>query len=391
MSHADATEPTAPADVATVLIVDDVSFNLHVLADLLRGDYRVKVAIDGPTALAIAAGPDRPDIILLDVMMPDMDGYEVCRRLKADPATREIPVVFVTARGEEQDESRGFEVGAVDYITKPVRPSLVRQRVRTHLSLKRARDTLLSQNLAMESAARLRDDVDRIMRHDLKSPLITILGMTDLLLEDEDTPLPATHREYVNVIDRFSHVLLEMINLSLDLYKMETGNYHLRPAPMDLLALMRQVIRQHAAIWQGLHFRLTVAGRAPMAEEGLEISAEKLLCLTLLGNLLRNACEASPGKGRVDIDLRRRDDGMVGITMVNQGEVAMAVRDRFFEKYSTSGKERGTGLGTYSARLMAQAHGGEITLDTSCPGHTRLEIVLPVRRDAGESGGAPSP
>ncbi|MBF0295263.1 MAG: hybrid sensor histidine kinase/response regulator [Magnetococcales bacterium] len=386
MSRAAFTEPTA-----TVLIVDDVPANLHVLGDLLRSAYRIKVAIDGPTALAIAAGSERPDIILLDVMMPDMDGYEVCRRLKADPATREIPVLFVTARGEEQDESRGFEVGAVDYITKPIRPFVVLQRLRTHLDLKRARDILLAQNQALEVAARLRDDVDRIMRHDLKSPLITIIGMTDLLLEDEDTPLSNPHREHLSVIHRFSHMLLEMINLSLDLYKMETGKYQLRPAPMDLLALVRQVIRQYAATWGDLRFCLTVEGREPRAADSLEISAERLLCHPMLGNLLRNACEASPRAGRVEIDLRRRDDGTVRITMVNQGEVAVAVRDCFFDKYSTHGKESGTGLGTYSARLMALAHGGEITLDTSCAGQTRLVIVLPVRQNTAEAGGSPLP
>ena len=119
----------------TILIVDDQPVNVNVLHDILRVDYRVKVALNGEQALSIAMSDNPPDVILLDIMMPDIDGYEVCRRLKTNPITRSIPVIFVTAMSEVVDESRGFEMGAVDYITKPISPPLVLARVRTHLAL----------------------------------------------------------------------------------------------------------------------------------------------------------------------------------------------------------------------------------------------------------------
>lgn len=119
----------------TVLAVDDVPENIEVLAEILGADYQVKVALNGERALKIAGSPEPPDLILLDVMMPEMDGYEVCRQLKASAATQKIPIIFVTARGEVHDETLGFAVGAVDYITKPVSPPIVRARVKTHLAL----------------------------------------------------------------------------------------------------------------------------------------------------------------------------------------------------------------------------------------------------------------
>ena len=119
----------------TVLVVDDMPENIDVLNGILQDEYAVKVATGGERALAIARQRPPPDVILLDVMMPGMDGYEVCRRLKADDATRRIPVIFVTAMNEVEDETRGFELGAVDYISKPVSPALVRVRVQTHLQL----------------------------------------------------------------------------------------------------------------------------------------------------------------------------------------------------------------------------------------------------------------
>ncbi len=134
----------------TILVVDDVPQNVHILNSILGPHYRVKVALNGESALKIAQARERPDLILLDVVMPGLDGYEVCRRLKADPTTTGIPVIFVTGMGETDDEAKGFAAGAVDYITKPVSPPIVLARVLTHLELKDARDLLEHQNAVLE-------------------------------------------------------------------------------------------------------------------------------------------------------------------------------------------------------------------------------------------------
>ena len=127
---------------ANILVVDDSPDNLQVLAAVLKQDFKVKVAINGERALALATAPEPPDLILLDVMMPGMDGYEVCTRLKQNPATARIPVLFVSSRDDEEDEAHGLSLGAIDYIVKPIRPSIVQARVRNHIELKRSRDLL---------------------------------------------------------------------------------------------------------------------------------------------------------------------------------------------------------------------------------------------------------
>ena len=127
---------------ATILVVDDSPENLQVLSAVLKGQYKVKVALNGERALALAQAEPTPDLILLDVMMPGMDGYEVCKHLKSHAATANIPVLFVSSRDEEEDEARGLSLGAIDYIVKPIRPSIVQARVRNHLDLKRSRDLL---------------------------------------------------------------------------------------------------------------------------------------------------------------------------------------------------------------------------------------------------------
>lgn len=135
---------------STVLVVDDVSENIEVMIGILEIDYVVKFALNGEKALEIAAKEPKPDIILLDIMMPDMDGYEVCTKLKQDVSTSNIPVIFVTAIDDMKGELKGFEVGGMDYITKPVIPEIVLARVKTHLKLKEITEQLAQYSQRME-------------------------------------------------------------------------------------------------------------------------------------------------------------------------------------------------------------------------------------------------
>ena len=144
-------ESSMQSTLETLLVVDDTPENLFVLGELLKPDYRVRVANSGARALEVAVSEPKPDLILLDVMMPGMDGYEVLERLHANPATRDIPVIFITAMNGTADEERGLSAGAVDYITKPIRPVIVQARVRAQLELKQARDWLKDQNHYLEA------------------------------------------------------------------------------------------------------------------------------------------------------------------------------------------------------------------------------------------------
>lgn len=158
----------------TVLVVDDVAENLSLMVGLLKPQYRVKVANHGARALELAAQSPPPDLILLDIMMPGMDGYEVCRRLKAEPATADIPVIFLTAKAEVDDETLGLSLGAVDYITKPISPPIVEARVRTQLRLKEAADFL------RDRSAYLAAEVDRRTRENEALQDVVVLAMASL-------------------------------------------------------------------------------------------------------------------------------------------------------------------------------------------------------------------
>ena len=165
---------TTPLERPLILVVDDTAANLGLMRDLLGQEYRIKVANSGARALQIARATPALGLVLLDIMMPDMDGYEVCRQLKADPSTRDIPVIFLTARSDVRDEQEGFELGAVDYITKPISPPIILSRVRTHLTLKASADFLKDKNLFLEREVQRRTEELRDVQD------VTIIAMASL-------------------------------------------------------------------------------------------------------------------------------------------------------------------------------------------------------------------
>ncbi len=182
----------------TILIVDDTPINVGVISGALKDIYKTKVATNGEKALAIASGDEKPDLILLDVMMPGMDGYEVCRRLKADPTTQNIPVIFLTGQTGTEDETKGFEVGAVDYIHKPFSEAVVKARVRTHLMLREAHEQIARQlieiNIELEMARQIQlsilpRDTPKLAGLDIVArylPMTSVAGdFYDFILIDE--------------------------------------------------------------------------------------------------------------------------------------------------------------------------------------------------------------
>jgi len=225
----------------------------------------------------------------------------------------------------------------------------------------------------------LKEDMERITRHDLKSPLTGILGLPQLLMDDEN--LTAEQRDYLQMIIDSGFKMLNMINLSLDLIRMEQGTYELEATPVNMLLAVRQVIvhLDPLARSRDIAVHLLFDGRPASEHDHCMGKGEELLCYSILSNLLKNALESSPKGVGVTIDMHSGDG--CSITIRNVGEVPPEFQARFFEKYATFGKRKGTGLGTYSARIMAKAMGGDIALDTSEPGATTVTVRLPHTTD----------
>ncbi len=361
---------------AVVLVVDDIADNIEVLIGLLQNDYKMLAAKSGDMALKMLnSGKQLPDLILLDVMMPGMDGFEVCRRLKANPATAGIPVIFLTASGDTDNVVQGFGLGAVDYVTKPADPTILRARVRNHLTRSLAFAELQKQYQMSNEIVRLREEVERIGRHDLKNPIGGIINFSGMLLAESN--LTADQREILEAIDDSARRVLTMVNMSLDLFKIEQGRYDLQPTRIDLALLLSQILSEQQE--QITAKQLQVSNTLP-TEKPTAVQGDEILCYSVFSNLISNALDAAPEKGRLEIALSDAPKaGFVAVALTNSGAVPEEIREIFFNKYVTAGKIGGTGLGTYSAKIATEVQRGSVAMRSSTEeNETTVTVTLPL-------------
>jgi CheY-like chemotaxis protein len=376
-ANARAMQSTAQGKCAKpcLLVVDDTPDNLHLLAHLFKDEYGVRVANHGEKALAFCCSDDPPDLVLLDIMMPDMDGFEVARRMREHPTAQTIPIIFVTAMAQENARLQGLELGAVDVVSKPIEPEVLRLRVHNFMRYVELRKQLQADFDTMLESAQLREDVELITRHDLKAPLAGVIGLVQSLMANPPLDSTALHQQ-LRLVEETALQTLDLINLSSELYKIETGRFTLNAQPIPLFDILRRVAELARASFATkpvtvvTHYETPSAAILPLA------LGDAMLCHSLFHNLVKNACEASPPVGMVSITLL--DQSPLRVVIENRGVVPASIRDRFFEKFVTQGNTAGTGLGTYSAQLLAQAQSGCVTLEVhDATDTTRVTVELP--------------
>ena len=363
----------------TIMVVDDTPANLQLLQQMMQDNgYHVVTFPSGRLALN-AAARNPPDLILLDINMPEMNGFEVCQCLKNDEKLKEIPVIFISALNETSDKVHAFSVGGVDYVTKPFQFEEVKARVRTHISLCAARRELKKQNEILQENMHLREVVEEISKHDLKNPMNAFNNVPDMLLNDQDLlpELLPKHVKWLNLLKKAARQMMEMIHRSLDLYKMERGTYQLNPVPINLLKIVHEVFRTFDDLMVSKKLAsIVLLEHKPAGDQDVfEVQGEEYLFFSLLSNLIKNAIEASPEGGSITVVLSVSPK--VAIAINNQGVIPPQIRERFFERYATFGKERGTGLGVFSARLMATTLGGDLSFTSNEVDGTTLVMTLP--------------
>ncbi|MBF0614810.1 MAG: response regulator [Magnetococcales bacterium] len=384
--------PAESVPVSRVLIVDDQPSNIDLLKELLAEHHRL-VAVSGPLALRAALAREPPDLILLDIMMPEMNGYEVCRQLRDNPRTRDIPVIFVTAKKQVADESEGFRLGGVDYITKPYQGEIVKRRVATHLELKRGR-TALEQEIRVRTAeltaARLEAERARAeaesgnrakstflahMSHEIRTPLNAILGVNELLLEADAT---AEQRRYLEMARKASESLLALVNDVLDFSKIEAGQFDLERSCFDLLALITGSVEILAiqARDRGIRLSQDVEVGLPRYVLGDPNRLRQVL-LNLLGNAVKFTREGEvvltvvpDGAGRIGFAIR---DTGIGIPADKLATIFQPFRQADF---STTRQYGGTGLGLSICALLVERMGGRITVESVVGQGSRFAFAL---------------
>lgn len=367
----------------SILIVDDTPDNLMLLSNLFKNEYRIHLAINGEKALKMCQSDAPPDLVLLDVMMPDMDGFEVLQKLREHPMSEGIPVIFVTAVTDPDARSKGLELGAVDYVTKPVDPATLKLRVRNFMRYIGLHKQLQASYDDMLEMAHLREDIEHITRHDLKAPLAGVIGIVRAMLGD-GTASP-TQTEQLHAIEQTTLEVMNMINLSSELFKIETHRFELHAQKVDIADLLQRTTALLGTTFASKQLHLALQQSAPPVVWG-----DATLCYSLFNNLLKNAFEAAPDHTTLTVMLAAEGEHC-RISIQNRGVVPPEIRARFFDKFITSGKQGGTGLGTYSAKLLTEAQHGQISMEVSdIDNLTTVTVTLPATPPAATPAPAPA-
>ncbi len=374
-----------------VLVADDVDANAELLADQLAAlGVRTVAAHDGPSALA-ACFEHHPDLCILDVSMPggelgvdDHDtGFEVCRRLKRDPRTARIPVIFVTALNDTADRVKAIEAGGDDFLLKPHNRLVLGARVRSLLKLKSATDALEQSYRTLRELTKVRDDLMKMIVHDLKTPLTSVLATLEMLREGDYGPMSERQYKAVSEAEGKSEDLLGLIQDLLEVARVEETRIAISPEPIAPAAFLSELVID----WNA---RFTAEG-ATMAYEAADdapvFSADKALLRRVFSNLVQNALSHSATAVHVELAGMRDPQGILFTVTDNGPGIPAEFQEVIFRKFEqvrapNAPKTRSSGLGLAFCRLAVEAHGGRIWVRSKQAEGSTFYIQLPVEPKA---------
>jgi len=367
----------------TIIVVDDSRANLQLLGTLFRENgYAVRPFTRAKFALMGAAN-EKPDLFLLDINMPEMDGYEACRRIKEDPALAGIPVIFLSTLSDANDKVRAFESGGVDYVTKqPFHFKEIMARVEAHIKLRRLQDRLQQQNFQLKESydqlsklEELRDKLIHMVVHDLRSPLTVIRMSLQMLMEDAQPGDQSGRMDYLDMAFKSTNALIGMITQLLDISRLEAGQMPLEKTEYPMVELARGALEAVEPIMQGRKVQL-------LAAEDVTAYCDPTVIRRVLDNLLGNAIKFTPESGTIAIRMLRFE-AETRVEVQDSGDgIPPELHAKVFEKFGQiSGQKQrlGTGLGLTFCKLAVEAHGGRINVDSQIGQGATFWFTLPHR------------
>lgn len=374
-----------------VLVVDDEPANVALFSAAMEHDgQEVATASNGVEALREIAAC-LPDVVLLDVRMPEMDGYEVCRRVRANPATAPVPIIMLTARQEKSACLQGIEAGANDFLTKPVNLHELRLRVRNAIYTKRLYDEVHAGYLRLKELEKLREDLTSMIVHDMRSSLMGVSGFLELLKLQAWSNLGKEEQAFLTRAVECTSAAFGMVDTLLDVSRLEAGQMPLSRATHDLVGIAEEALKSLGQPREG--------GRVHLEAPGPVLAfCDEHLIRRVIANLVGNALKFSPEDRPVELIVEARGETPVARVVDFGPGIAPEHHQRIFEKFGqvdpSSQRARSSGLGLAFCRLAVEAHGGAVRLSSAVGKGCEFRVELPPpgpeeRRKAAEAAEAP--
>ncbi len=369
--------PSAILDsrVGRILVADDEDRNRRLFRDILEAEgHEVTMAVDGADAVEQAfARP--PDAVLLDVMMPKMDGFEACRRLRQDARTAHLAILMVTALQGRADRLKGIQAGASDFLTKPVDIEEVRLRVANAVLVKHLYDKVQDDYVRLKELESLRDNLTHMVVHDMRSPLMSVSGSYEIVLMDADR-LSAEQKEFVAIGQHACRELIDMVSSLLDISRLEAGQMPFDRTPCDVREIARTAAAAVAVQAREKTLTIHVDG------EPAGVVADRDVLHRIVVNLLGNAIKFSPEGGSVGVCIASAGNA-VRVTVSDQGcGIPPEDHQRIFEKFGQVAsnqprRKASTGLGLTFCKLAVEAHGGAVGVESAVGEGSTFWFTLP--------------
>jgi len=370
-----------------ILVADDIPANVELLLDQLNSlGYDTITAVDGPSAVA-AAFEQHPDLCILDVSMPAGDllvddrstGFEVCRRIKRDPRTARIPVIFVTALNDTSDRVRGIEAGGDDFLTKPHNRLVLGARVRSLLKLKAATDALEDSLRKLRELERVRDYLMKMIVHDLKTPLTSVLATLEMLSDGDFGEVTTPQKVAIGDVESKSEDLLALIDDILEVARIEETNITLTLAPMAPGALLAELVHEWGHRFQQEQTTVSVS----VADDAPVFTGDKGLIKRVFSNLIQNAVTHSSSPVHLELAARRAGHGVLFTVTDNGPGIPPEYHEVIFRKFGQvemprTPRTRSSGLGLTFCKLVVERHRGRIWVNSAEGKGSSFYIELPV-------------
>ena len=364
-----------PSVKPDILIVDDTLNNLELLSKMLRTwGYKARPVVSGALALK-AARSKRPDLILLDINMPEMNGYELCALLKADETLKDIPVLFISALKETADKVKAFECGGADYVTKPFQRDEIHARIQVHLELHQQRKRLQESYDKLRELESLRDGLVHMVVHDMNSPITVISGILEMLRDAPAGKLDEEKTALIEIAQGNSRKLADMISQLLAVSRLEAGEMPLNKSVRNLARIIHEAVQPLVVTSGDRMFKIE-------AQPGIDVLCDYGIVQRIIENLAGNALKFTPKNGNVKITLLRNNNEARVEVSDNGPGIPREFHQRIFEKFaqvdSKDTKRFGAGLGLAFCRLAVEAHGGQIGIESEVGQGSLFWFTLPL-------------